>query len=444
LGTTRQRIVSAVAVVLSLVFGVAAMGALTLYGQSRETQRAPQEESVLHVSAIRAEPADYPVTISGFGQARALREAAVAPELSGTIDLVHPNLATGNRIQAGEVLFRIRQASYRAQVAEAQAALTQQETALARIREEEAVERARVESLDRTLQLAEDELRRSRELKDSGVGAQTGVDVAERAMVEARSQRDVAASGLDVYPLRIREAEAQLERARAQLELAELDLARTEIRAPFSGRIKSESVEAGQFIAAGTQAVVMADDSVLEIEVPIDAREARDWMRFESPGENANWFARPERVEATIRWTEGEAGTAWSGVLDRVAKYDPQSRMLHVVVQHERDGAGNSVFPLADGLFCMVEIPGRDMEDVYRVRADAVTYDNTVYVAEEERLRTRAVGLLRESGGYAYIDTGIEPGETIVTTRLVDVLENSLLDVHYDDEPPADAAAMLE
>jgi len=438
----RKNLKSALAAVLVLACGGAVMAALSAYGNSQQEPPAERTEEVLRVTAATAVAGDYPVTFTAYGQARSAREAIIAPEVSGTVEYLHPNLADGGVVEAGETLFRVRQESYLAQRDEAAASVEQQEAALARISEEWAIEKARLVSVESVLALTATELARAKELKTGGVGSQSGVEIAERAVIEAQSQRDTAARGLDVFPLRLREAEAMLKTARARLELAELDLARSDVKAPFHGRIKNERLEAGQFISAGSPALQLADDTALEIEVSIDSRTARDWLEFEEVMTGTGWFGEPVKAECTIHWTEDSSGVSWIGMLDRVAAFDPESRMLKLVVRYEAaQGDAPAGFPLADGMFCTVEIPGKTMRNVFRVPAAAVTYDDTVYLAVDNRLKTRPVTVLREDGGFAYIADGLEAGEIVVTTRLLDALDNTLLDAHMDDAIASDAPA---
>jgi hypothetical protein len=50
-------------------------------------------------------------------------------------------------------------------------------------------------------------------------------------------------------------------------------------------------------------------------------------------------------------------------------------------------------------------------------------------VAKDGRLKTVDVEVARIEGDYAYVSRGLEDGALVVTTRLVDPLENSLLEI---------------
>ena len=58
-----------------------------------------------------------------------------------------------------------------------------------------------------------------------------------------------------------------------------------------------------------------------------------------------------------------------------------------------------------------------------------MSFENTVYVVLDNRLKTVPVKVARIEGENVYINAGLHAGDTIVTTRLVDPLENTLLEV---------------
>jgi multidrug efflux pump subunit AcrA (membrane-fusion protein) len=320
-------------------------------------------------------------------------------------------------------------------MAGAEAELALQETARARLDVEAANLRQELASQKRNSALAEAHYERTKALHDEGVGSQANVDEAERTWLIARNETDRLARELKLFPLRQREAESAVARAQAQCDTARLALSRTEVVAPFTGRVKAVQIEEGETVVSGASAVTLVDDSVLEIAVPLNSVDARQWLQFESGTAQGGgaWFGHLKRVGCTIHWTEGDDG-GWEGVLDRVAEYDPESRTVTVVVRVSgEDRMGGDRFPLVEGMFCKVSIPGRVMAEVYRLAPHVVSFENTVYVARGTRLKTVPVEVLRMETDYTYVSSGLEPGDRVITTRLVNPLDNALLAI---DEAP--------
>jgi len=193
------------------------------------------------------------------------------------------------------------------------------------------------------------------------------------------------------------------------------------------------AVETGQYVAPGQGLITMADDTVLEIQVPLDSRDVRQWLRFraaDQPPAGA-WFGQPEKVTCNIRWTEDKQGDGWRGALHRVVTFDQKTRTVTVAIRVDAADArsGKKGLPLVEGMFCAVEIPGRTLEHAFQVPRSAVSYKNTVFTARDRRLKTVPVEVARVDNDYAYITGGISDGDVVITTRLVDPLENALLEI---------------
>ncbi|MGC9335580.1 MAG: hypothetical protein ACP5JJ_15625, partial [Anaerolineae bacterium] len=167
-------------------------------------------------------------------------------------------------------------------------------------------------------------------------------------------------------------------------------------------------------------------------------RDARRWLLFKeaSTGGEAAWFNQLQPVPVQIRWTEDRDDHVWNGRLHRVVQFDPDTRTLTVAVRIAAEaavGGTPTALPLVDGMFCRVEIPGRVMEKVVPVPRWAVSLKDTAYVARENRLKTVPVTVARVEDAKAFIAEGLAEGDLIITTRLVDPLENSLLDITSGD-----------
>lgn len=68
---------------------------------------------------------------------------------------------------------------------------------------------------------------------------------------------------------------AALEAAQAELDLAQLDLDRLVIHAPFVGEVHKVNVLEGQFVRAGEPLGIIADVSKLQVEVPVERATAK-------------------------------------------------------------------------------------------------------------------------------------------------------------------------
>jgi len=108
------------------------------------------------------------------------------------------------------------------------------------------------------------ELARQQELRSKDVTAARDLETAEAACAVAVARADQAAEALKLAeegPRRdaVTAARARVESARAALALAETQLENTRLAAPFAGVVLSHNIEPGEFVAAGTPVVTVAD-----------------------------------------------------------------------------------------------------------------------------------------------------------------------------------------
>ena len=384
-------LISIVVSIIVLIVGV--MGMKMLASMKTPPAEAKNGERPLRVETMQVKQEDIPVFITGYGEVKTFNVVPIAPEVTGKIVKIHSRLEAGEIIPKGEILFKIDPRNY----------MTVCKTG-----------RNRLKILKRSQELAKKEYERVRVLfEKNSVGTQAGVEAAEKAMLSASDLTNQIAQ---------------------VLETAETNLERCEVRAPFNARVKSVSLEKGQYVTPGQNVVILADDSVLEIQVPLDSRDAREWLRFigeKTDGKTA-WFAGLEQVLCKIRWTENNNGQTWDGQLHRVVKFDQQTRTLTVAVRVYAETAmkkNPQSLPLVEGMFCSVKIPGRTLNNVFRLPRQAVSFENTVHLAVDNRLKTVPVKVARMESENAYVYGGLIAGDMVVTTRLIDPLENALLEI---------------
>ncbi len=431
------RILVCLLVIAAGVFAMQMLSKLKKPPAEAQAKRRP-----LRVETLTAQKTDAPVVISGYGQIRVLNTVSISPEVSGKSVAVHPRLEVGEIIPKGELLFKIDSRDYSAYLKESQASAARQQSAVQRLEKQYEIDQQRIQTLKRSRLLAEKEFKRLKKLlTESRVGTRSRVDAAEQAMNSAIDRYDQMAQMLALYPIQISEARSGLAAAQAQLEIARIRLERCEVRAPFNGRVKTVTLETGQYITPGPPVVTLADDSVLEIHVPLDSRDARQWLRFKANASlnQTAWFAHLQPVKCKIHWTEDQEGHFWEGRLNRVVQFDNQTRTLTVAVRVRAASAlakDTLNLPLVEGMFCQVEIPGRVLGNVVAVPQWAVSFKNTVFRVVDNQLQTQPVHVVYKAKDLAYIDEGLDEGDIVITTRLSDPLENVRVEIIAPEPQP--------
>lgn len=411
-----------------VVIGIGAAGFAKLKSLRRKPPTREFEEAVRDVFAHQVEAKAEQVVLSGYGTVRSRRIAQISPEVSGVVLNIYADLNDGAIVDKGTVLCRIdnRELKITRQVHEAEKErfdaeikVLEQQTANARkllvLRKEAAV-------------LDENEYKRvSNLLTESKIGSRTVVDRSRQMWIRSREAVTALENSLAQIPLQVKTLRTQQKRVAAQLALADLNLSRCEVKAPFRGRLQRPTVEAGQTVARGQPILALVDDSDREIEVSLDGGDAARWLAFSggTPDAGDGWFRKLKPVVVDVRWLEQPEAHKWQGTLSRIASYDERTRTVHAVVTIE---ATKSAAPLAlvPGMFCEVQIPGATIPDAMRFPRSAVSADGHVFVVEKGRLASRSFVALRHDGEdvLAHVSRSgakvpsLQSGDQVVTTKL--------------------------
>lgn len=428
----RHLIVRAMLCLLIIGLGVYAKIQLTAMWEPPPLAELPP--SKVRVEVKVAQPEDCPVTITGYGEVHALDSLAVTPKVAGKIVYLHPDLEVGKIIPKGELLYRIDQRDYLAAQAQGRAQIERLEIMVQALNQQYASDKNRLETIKRARDIALEEFNRdSTLLKEQDVGSKSMVNLSEINYRKAQDAFDQVQQAIDLYPLRIKEAEAGLRAGRSALEMANLALERTEEFAPFNARVQHKQIELDQAVAPGLIVLLLADDRTLEVSVPLDSRDARLWLPFteEDKSDSPNWFRPLAPAPCTLSWTEDPSVT-WAGTLNRVERFDPMARTVTVAVRVEQDTSAKEPqkLPLVEGMFCNVAISGIQMTSVYRLPSASVSFEGMAFVAEGDRLRRVNVNIVRSQDEETFVDSGLKPGDLVVVTRLVDPAPGILLE--YD------------
>ena len=286
------------------------------------------------VSVIRPAPTEQSLTVELTGSVTLEEKASVASEVVGRVVWVSPKFSNGGSFAADETFIRIDPTKFELHV----------EAAAMAVREAEArvwAERARGE-----------ENARKFALKNPGVEASEWV----RRLPK------------------IAEAEAELERARAVLKLAEVRLQDTNISFPFDGRVMTSDVEAGELVGpvdlVGRTALgVVYRLAALQVDVPIEPRDL-DYLApvigrsARVSGETGSWRARVARVSSVVA---------------------PGTRLATVFLKFSANVRGSSL-PVP-GEFVEVAIDGPSHRDVYVLPEAALQERGSVWVVKGGVLR---------------------------------------------------------
>lgn len=266
------------------------------------------EARALPVRAGAPRPAEgYRRRFAYPGELEFRREAALAWESPGRV--LDVAVDEGARVAAGDLLATLESDRARAQL---DALVAQRAREAARLAELEAgpraqtieVARAEVARLEAGRDLAVSERDRAVELWERDSVSEAERDAAVAAELAAAARLAAARHALEEFEEGTRAEELDRQRAvvaqlEAQVELARIELADRELRAPFAGVVTLRGIDEGDVVAAGDPAFELAEVGALEARIGVPA------IRLEQLGalERVTLEVRGETVEAVVRAT---------------------------------------------------------------------------------------------------------------------------------------------
>ncbi len=403
-----------VLVIPCAILGAGAIAVYVLWLTRPEAVPVPTERAAPLIRVQTLDPHELQLFVQAQGTVEPRTESELKSQVSGEVMWVSPALVPGGFFDAGDPLLKLDPVDYEANLESARAALARAESDARRARKENT---------------------RQRRLADRSVASQARIDDAQNAA---------------------HVAEAALREARARLGRAERDLQRTEVYAPYSGRVRSEKVDLGQFVSRGEALARIYAVDYAEVRLPIPDRELR-YLDVPLGYRESSEREEPATSDAYPIGDLAEAGAPdmsgpsvllqaefagedheWVGRIVRTeGELDPKSRMVTVVARVEdpygrKDEIGRP--PLSVGLFVDVRIEGRVVPNALVIPRSALREGGRVLVVDEDdRIHYRSIEVLRTEREAVIVEAGLQPGERVAVSPLPEAVEGMRVRAQTDE-----------
>ena len=362
-------------IILAVLLGIAYL--LVRNPPQADRQAAPAGPQ-LTVDAMKLERQPYQVRLQSYGTVQPRTQSTLIAQVFGEITAINDSLRDGGFFEKGEVLLNIDQRDYLANVKIAEATL-----------------------LDAKQALAQEQARAAQALEDWNRLGNRG----EAPPLVLRKPQLLAAEA------RVISAESALDKARLELE-------RTDIVAPYAGRVLTKLVDQGQVVNKNSPLAEIYAVDLVEIRLPL---RNRDLTFIDLPEDYR--FGDQELADGpqvTIR-SELATGAEWQGRVVRTeGTIDDRARQLHVVAQVD-DPFGvhaQGKTPLKIGQYVTAELAGKDLQDALVIPARAIYQGGYVYVVVDGVLQRREIEVAWQNQEEALIAGGLGGGDMLVLTPL--------------------------
>jgi len=340
----------------------------------------------VRVAEVQAE--SIQLFVESQGKVQASQMASVSAPVAGPVEWISPAMEAGGFVVEGESLLRLDSSDF--------------ETA--RARSAAALQQAQAEASH-----ASNEFARLQELAEQRLASDSQLQDAKRLS--------------EVNAARLADAEASYRQA-------ELDLQRTDIKAPFDAVIQSRDVELGQYVNRAQSIAVLFGAEEVEVRIPLAIRQLGFLdvplgLRGELSGDQA--------PDVTLSGVYGGEEYNWKGKLVRTeASIDANSNTVQTIIRVEQPSAADKTaswgsekqIPLPIGLYVQATIEGKRVDDLISLPRTVIRNNNQVLVVDSEnKMYYRDVEIYRLEENRVLISGGLLPGEFICTSPIQAVVD---------------------
>lgn len=346
---------------------------LWLLGQVQPdpVEEAPAPDVIVEILT----PKDFQIQISSNGTTTPLTQTVLTAEVGGEVIYRSKKFSEGSSVIEGEILAKIDDTDLQLQYKNA------------------------------LLQLANAEVQHSLQLAEAEVAKEAWKKIG-----------DGVASDLTLKKPQLKQAEALLEVAKAQVSSAEKKLNKTEIVAPYAGRIQSVNIDLGTTIIPGQPVGALYTSSEVEVTLAVKDND----LQFLSIPMDGRKLDPSEQALVEIRSFYKGKNQTWIGKLERVdGVIDPVTRMINLIAVFKNDFIETDKPNLPIGLFVEAQIDGIILKDIFSIPINAISENNEVYIVNNDNeLVSRQLSILKKYSNFVIVNDGLKAGERIVISKL--------------------------
>ena len=346
---------------------------LWLLGQVQPdpVEEAPAPDVIVEILT----PKDFQVQISSNGTTTPLIQTVLTAEVGGEVIYRSKKFSEGSSVIEGEILAKIDDTDLQLQYKNA------------------------------LLQLANAEVQHSLQLAEAEVAKEAWEKIG-----------DGIASDLTLKKPQLKQTEALLEVAKAQVNSAKNKLNKTEIVAPYAGRIQSVNIDLGTTIIPGQPVGALYTSSEVEVTLAVKDND----LQFLSIPMDGRKLDPSEQALVEIKSFYKGKNQTWIGRLERVdGVIDPVTRMINLIAVFKNDFIETDKPNLPIGLFVEAQIDGIILKDIFSIPVNAISENNEVYIVNNDNeLVSRQLSILKKYSDFVIVKDGLKAGERIVISKL--------------------------
>ena len=371
-----------------IIIGISTAIAAVLYMLGQISPDAIQEKDPMDVNVQILTPIDYQIKIKSTGTTTPITQTVLTSEVGGEVIYRSKKFSEGSSVISGEILAKIDDTDLQLQYKNA------------------------------LLQLASAEVQFAVQQAEAEIAQEAWDQVGEGIPQELTTKKP-----------QLKQAKAALEVAKAQVQSAEKKLNKTEITAPYTGRIQNINIDLGSTIIPGQPVGSMYTSN--EIEVTLSVKDS-DLQFLDIPMDGRKLNSDQKSIVIIKSLYKGEM-QEWAGNLERVdGVIDPMTRMIKLIANFKNNFIEETKPILPIGLFVEAEINGKQLEDIFMIPNSALTpNDELLFLNQDDALEIRKVNVLTKMKNHILVKEGMEAGERVVISKLSIATNGMLVNPRY-------------
>lgn len=322
--------------------------------ESEKNDKKGDKKPPLSVTAIVVSSKDFSNAISLSGSIEANENVEIRSEVSGIVEKI--SFSEGTNVSKGQVLLKVNDIELRAQLSQA---ITRQK-------------------------LASENERRAKLLLQKEAISQEEYDIAS----------------------------AEFRSLKAQTQLIQAQIAKTTIRAPFSGKIGLRNISPGTYVTPTTVITKLVSSSQVKISFSIPEKYASEIennasILFTIPNNTQKFTAKIYAIEPEI---------------------ETSTRTLKI-----RALADNSNGKLLPGTFATIELSLKNIKDAIVIPTEAVVPiqdGKIVYIANNGKAKEVKIQTLARTSKDVVVTSGIKSGDTLLTSGVMSLKDEADIKVN--------------
>ncbi len=340
----------------------------------------------------------HQLTVSGMGTVLAAKEINLTPGVIGEITALSDNMVPGGFFTKDEMLVNIDPVDYKL-------AIMQLESEVAKARN------------DLLLEMGNQRI------------AQKEYELLGQEVSEIEKKLMLRGPQLEIK-------KATLQGVQATLAKAELNLQRTQVKAPFNGVVLSRSVNLGTRVTESTvlARLVGTDEFWLKLAIPTDQLRWISFPEKDRRGSKVQIFLQEKRDGSSVR----------TGSVTRLAAdIEEKGRMAAVYVAIEDplcllpENKTNSQLLL--GSYVQAEIEGKELPSVVPINRDHLRENDTIWLMKDDNtLEIRNVDIVAKTNDYVYVQSGLKNGDRMIVSGLSSPVAGSSVQLLQEKQGQSD------